>query len=93
MGAIECLTSVPEKWDGTTVSGDDQMSRHAARQASSAAACNMITITGIGDHDRLEWLITMNGIRTLPTARKSAPSATPLTSSQAWTARTVSPAR
>jgi putative SOS response-associated peptidase YedK len=23
----------------------------------------MITITGIGDHDRLEWLITMNGIR------------------------------
>jgi crotonobetainyl-CoA:carnitine CoA-transferase CaiB-like acyl-CoA transferase len=24
----------------------------------------MITITGIGDHDRLEWLITMNGIRT-----------------------------
>jgi hypothetical protein len=64
MGAIECLTSVPEKWDGTTISGDDQMSRHAARQASSAAACNMITITGIGDHDRLEWLITMNGIRT-----------------------------
>jgi hypothetical protein len=63
MGAIECLTSVPEKWDGTTISGDDQMPRHADRQASSAAACNMITITGIGDHDRLEWLITMNGIR------------------------------
>jgi hypothetical protein len=25
----------------------------------------MITITGAGDHDRPEWLITMTGIRTL----------------------------
>jgi hypothetical protein len=26
----------------------------------------MITITGAGDHDPPEWLITMAGIRTLP---------------------------
>jgi len=24
----------------------------------------MITITGLGDHDRPDWLITMTGIRT-----------------------------
>jgi hypothetical protein len=57
------LTTVPEKWNVTTVSGDDQTPRHAARQAPPAAACNVITITGTGDHDRPEWLITMNGIR------------------------------
>jgi len=25
----------------------------------------MITITGLGDHDRPDWLITMTGIRSL----------------------------
>ena len=32
--------------------------RHSSAQASS-----VITITGIGDHDRPDWLITMTGIR------------------------------
>ena len=30
---------------------------------SSAQARSVITITGIGDHDRPDWLITMNGMR------------------------------
>ena len=30
---------------------------------SSAQASHVITITGIGDHDRPDWLITMTGIR------------------------------
>jgi heme oxygenase len=33
--------------------------RHSSAQASS-----VITITGIGDHDQPDWLITMTGIRT-----------------------------
>jgi hypothetical protein len=31
---------------------------------SSAQASSMITITGAGDHDPPDWLITMTGIRT-----------------------------
>src|ERR1700739_1857713 len=31
---------------------------------SSGRVKTMIRITGIGDHDRLEWLIRINGIRT-----------------------------
>jgi len=57
------LTNVLEKWDGTTVSGANQMPRHAARQTSSVAASNVIMITGMGDHNQPEWLITINGIR------------------------------
>jgi hypothetical protein len=34
--------------------------RHSSTQASSVT-----TITGLGDHDQPEWLITMTGIRTL----------------------------
>jgi hypothetical protein len=34
--------------------------RHSSAQASS-----VITITGIGDHDQLDWLITMTGIRNI----------------------------
>ncbi len=34
--------------------------RHSSAQASS-----VITITGIGDHDQPDWLITMTGIRNL----------------------------
>jgi hypothetical protein len=30
---------------------------------SSGTVNTMIRITGIGDHDRLEWLIRINGIR------------------------------
>lgn len=30
---------------------------------SSGRVNTMIRITGIGDHDRLEWLIRINGIR------------------------------
>jgi len=30
---------------------------------SSVQASRVITITGIGDHDRLDWLITMTGFR------------------------------
>jgi hypothetical protein len=41
------LTNALEKWDGTTVSGNDQMPRHAARQTSSVAASNVIEITGM----------------------------------------------
>jgi hypothetical protein len=33
--------------------------RHSSAQASS-----VITITGIGDHDQPDWLITVTGIRT-----------------------------
>jgi len=32
--------------------------RHSSTQASS-----VITITGLGDHDQPDWLITMTGIR------------------------------
>jgi len=32
---------------------------------SSVQVSSMIMITGMGDHDRPEWLITMAGIRTL----------------------------
>jgi hypothetical protein len=32
---------------------------------SSGTVNIMITITGIGDHDRPEWLIRISGIRTL----------------------------
>jgi hypothetical protein len=32
---------------------------------SSIQASSVITITGAGDHDRPDWLTTMNGIRTL----------------------------
>ena len=32
--------------------------RHSSTRASS-----VITITGLGDHDQPEWLITMTGIR------------------------------
>jgi hypothetical protein len=31
----------------------------------------MITITGLGDHDRPDWLITMTGIRILPSTRSA----------------------
>ena len=34
--------------------------RHLLDQVSS-----LITITGLGDHDQPDWLITMTGIRTL----------------------------
>jgi hypothetical protein len=57
------LTNVLEKWDATTVSGSDQMPRHAARQTSSVTAGNVITITGTGDHDQPDWLITFTGMR------------------------------
>jgi hypothetical protein len=30
---------------------------------SSTRASSVITITGLGDHDQPEWLITMTGIR------------------------------
>ena len=30
---------------------------------SSTQVSSMITITGLGDHDRPDWLITMTGIR------------------------------
>ena len=33
--------------------------RHSSTQVSS-----VITITGLGDHDQPDWLITMTGIRT-----------------------------
>ena len=36
---------------------------------SSGTVNTMITITGIGDHDRPEWLIRINGIRTAGEAR------------------------
>jgi len=32
---------------------------------SSTRASSVITITGLGDHDQPEWLITMTGIRTV----------------------------
>jgi len=32
---------------------------------SSTQVSSMITITGLGDHDRPDWLITMTGIRNL----------------------------
>jgi len=31
---------------------------------SSTWVCSVITITGSGDHDQPDWLITMTGIRT-----------------------------
>jgi hypothetical protein len=37
---------------------------------SSAQASSMITITGAGDHDQPDWLITMTGIRTGMTKSK-----------------------
>jgi hypothetical protein len=42
------------------------MDRHSTRYNaghSSAQASSMITITGAGDHDQPDWLITMTGIR------------------------------
>ena len=48
--------------------------------ASSASGERVFTITGIGDHDRPEWLIRINGMRTRlgagehqPVARLSGP--------------------
>jgi hypothetical protein len=45
---------------------------------SSTQVSSVITITGLGDHDQPDWLITMNGIRTLaaaPDRRDGVPSA------------------
>ncbi len=39
---------------------------NAARQHSSAQVSSVITITGLGDHDQPDWLITMTGIRKEP---------------------------
>ena len=33
---------------------------------SSTQVSSVITITGLGDHDQPDWLITMTGIRTQP---------------------------
>jgi hypothetical protein len=41
---------------------------------SSTQVSSVITITGLGDHDQPDWLITMTGIRTLPPPRTSASS-------------------
>jgi len=38
---------------------------------SSTQVSSMITITGLGDHDRPDWLITMTGIRILPSTRSA----------------------
>ena len=38
---------------------------HAIRRASSTQASSTITITGAGDHDQPDWLITMTGSRRL----------------------------
>ncbi len=38
---------------------------NAARQHSSAQVSSVITITGLGDHDQPDWLITMTGIHAL----------------------------
>ncbi len=50
--------------EGTTVSGDDQCHPMLRVRHSSAQVRNVITITGLGDHDQPDWLITMTGIRT-----------------------------
>jgi len=39
---------------------------------SSGSVNTMIRITGIGDHDRPEWLIRISGIRTLPSEHNRA---------------------
>jgi hypothetical protein len=47
---------------------------------SSGRVNTMIAITGIGDHDRPEWLIRISGIRTLaraPTISVASPTALP----------------
>jgi hypothetical protein len=41
------------------ISSDDQR----PGRNSSARLSNMVTITGAGDHDRTDWLITTTGIR------------------------------
>jgi hypothetical protein len=40
------------------------MPRQAVAVPSSGIVNSVIRITGIGDRDRPEWLITINGIRT-----------------------------
>ena len=49
--------------EGTTVSGDDQCHPMLRARHSSAQVRSVITITGLGDHDQPDWLITMTGIR------------------------------
>jgi hypothetical protein len=39
------------------------MPPHAAHQALLDQVRSVITITGLGDHDRPDWLITMTGTR------------------------------
>ncbi len=41
------------------------MPPHVARQALLGQVRSVITITGLGDHDQPDWLITMTGIRIL----------------------------
>ena len=48
--------------EGTTVSGDDQCHPMLRARHSSAQVRSVITITGLGDHDQPDWLITMTGI-------------------------------
>ena len=67
--------------EGTTVSGDDQCHPMLRVRHSSAQVRSVITITGLGDHDQPDWLITMTGIRSLASESHEKE---PLHSSENW---------